>query len=615
MSLFSELKRRNVFKVGVAYAIFAWLFLQLADILLPTFDAPVWVMRVVVLFIALGFVVSLFVAWAFELTPEGIKPTSAVDPAESMRQQTGHKLNYIVIGSLALALFFMVVKDYAFDEPAATPVAAAPAEAAPVVAPASTVLPNSVAVLPFENLSPDPDNAFFASGIHDELLHQLAKIRDLNIIARTSVLPYAGSTEGIPAIAKALNVGTVMEGSVRYADGNVRVTAQLIDAATNSHLWSETYTRPFSDIFEIQTDIAMAIANALQAEFSLEEQASIAQQAPSSSPEAYGLFVRAMALWQSNGPIPEVLTQVMTEMQRVIALDPGFAQPYAVLADINAELLFGDVGTPDNWQQRAQELEQQALANAEHALQLDPNMGYAYAAIGKIHQQYWREEAARTAFGKALELSPNDPEVLIENSWFHAFALEPEEAIRLGQRAVELDPNNSDLWGRLGGVLLMANQRDATLSAYEKGVAANPTNPANYLFMAPSLAAQGSTAEALAALHTAELLLGDSAPGFFLGQIAQIYRLSGSPNDARRVFDQLSLLAQRKRIGPFSWASAYLAIDDQQAALEVLNEAALNKIPDEGGMFVGNIKTNIFGDPVLEQPEFVDVRARIGYSD
>ncbi len=408
---------------------------------------------------------------------------------------------------------------------------------------------------------------------------------------------------------------TVMEGSVRYADGNVRVTAQLIDAATDAHLWSETYTRPFSNIFEIQTEIAMAIANALQAEFSLAEQASIAQQSPSSSPEAYALFVRAMQVWQSSGPIPAVLKQVMADMQRVVALDPEFAQPYAVLADISAELMYGDVGTPENWQQRAQQLEQQALAYAEQALALDPSLGYAHSAIAKIHQQYWREEATRSAFARALELSPNDPEVLIELSWFHAFAQEPEEAIRLGQRAVELDPNNSDLWQRLGVVYLMTGQRDAALSAIEKAIAANPANAVSYIMQAPDLVAQGRTADALAGLRTVELLAGDSLPGFSLGQLAVAYALSGSAVDARRIFDQIAAMAEEKRIGAFSWAFAYLAIGDQAAALATLNDAAENKVPDEGAIFLPFIRNNTYNVPMLEQPEFVEVRQRLGFTD
>lgn len=620
MSLFNELKRRNVFKVGVAYVIAAWALLQLVDILLPAFAAPPWVLRVVVLFLALGFMVALFVAWAFELTPDGIKRTSEVDPASSIRVTTGEKLNILVISALSFALLFMATREFLRDD--AEPATDSAAATAPVAldspaaeAPASTVLPNSVAVLPFENLSPDANDAFFASGIHDELLHQLAKIRDLNVIARTSVLPYAGSSEGIPAIAKALNVMTVMEGSVRYADGNVRVTAQLIDAATDAHLWSETYTRPFSNIFEIQTEIAMAIANALQAEFSLAEQASIAQQSPSSSPEAYALFVRAMQVWQSSGPIPAVLKQVMADMQRVVALDPEFAQPYAVLADISAELMYGDVGTPENWQERVQQLEQQALAYAEQALALDPSLGYAHSAIAKIHQQYWREEATRSAFARALELSPNDPEVLIELSWFHAFAQEPEEAIRLGRRAVELDPNNSDLWERLGVVYLMTKQRDAGLSATAKAIAANPANAIAYLTQAPDLARRGRTADALAGLRTVELLAGDSLPGFAMSELAIAYALSGSAVDARRIFDQLAAMAEEKRIGAYSWAFAYLAIGDQAAALAALNEAAENKVPDEGAIFLPFIRNNTYNVPMLEQPEFVEVRKRLGFTD
>ncbi len=279
MSFLGELKRRNVVRVAVAYAIVGWLLIEVSTTVLPLFEAPDWIAQVFAFFVILGFPLSLILSWAYELTPEGIKLERDVVAGERITHVTGRKLDFAIIGALVLALGFVVYNYESGDDEVAV-----------------SVLPNSVAVLPFENLSPDPDEAYFATGLHDEILSQLAKLSNLSVISRTSMLRYADSDLSIPEIARELNVGTVMEGSVRYADDRVRITTQLIDAATDEHLWSETYEREFSDIFAIESDIAMNVANALQAEFSLEEQQRI-EEIPTDSPEAYALYLRATTIF------------------------------------------------------------------------------------------------------------------------------------------------------------------------------------------------------------------------------------------------------------------------------------------------------------------------------
>ena len=234
-SVWAELKRRNVVKVAVAYAIVGWILVEVASVLLPTFQAPEWVMRVFSFFIIAGFPVALVLSWAYELTPEGIKPAHEVDPAESITHITGRKFDFLIIGLLVLAVGFLLINDYlpqdsdpeevVQEEP--IDVQPAPESPVPVVQEEERdVLPNSVAVLPFENLSLDPEDAFFAAGIHDEILNHLVKLSELNVIARTSVMQYASTEKTIPEIADELNVETVMEGTVRYADDRVRITSQ-----------------------------------------------------------------------------------------------------------------------------------------------------------------------------------------------------------------------------------------------------------------------------------------------------------------------------------------------------------------------------------------------------
>ena len=275
-SVWGELKRRNVVKVAVAYAIVAWLLIQIIVSVEAPLNLPDWTDTFIIVLLAVGFVITLLVAWAYELTPEGIKKTKSAPLSETFSRVTGRKLDFIIIGLMAVAITFLLVDNYwledSLDSEMITGVAEPPT---PGEITELAILPNSVAVLPFENLSLNPEDAFFAAGIHEEILNQLVKLSALNVIARTSMMSYAGTDKGIPEIAAELNVETVMEGSVRYADGRVLVTAQLIDPNTNAHLWSDSYNREFADIFAIQADIAMNIANALEAEFSVTEQESI----------------------------------------------------------------------------------------------------------------------------------------------------------------------------------------------------------------------------------------------------------------------------------------------------------------------------------------------------
>ena len=243
MSLIAELKRRNVFRVGVAYAIVAWLLVEVASVLLPTFEAPVWVMKAFSSLVILGFPLALILAWAFELTPEGIKRESAVDPAESITQVTGRKLDFAIIGLLALAVAYFAVDKFVL-------------QADRIPAAESTEQVKTIAVLPFANMSGDPEQEFFSDGISEELLNVLAKVKGLRVTSRTSAFAFKGTNTSIPEIAEKLGVDHVLEGSVRMAGDRVRITAQLIEVDTDSrfdsHLWSESYDRDLSDIFAVQ---------------------------------------------------------------------------------------------------------------------------------------------------------------------------------------------------------------------------------------------------------------------------------------------------------------------------------------------------------------------------
>jgi adenylate cyclase len=286
------------------------------------------------------------------------------------------------------------------------------------------VLPNSVAVLPFDNLSLDPEDAFFAAGIHESTLNQLAKIHELAVIARTSVMQYEVNPPPIPEIAKALNVETVMEGSVRYANGRVLITAQLIDGQTGKHLWSDEFNRDITDVFAVQAEVAEQIATALEVQLLPDERTRIGSR-PTQSAEAYQHYLRAVSLsdWGAN---PSMMHAYIDSLEKAIAADPRFALAYAMVGD-------------GYWFRRDRDL---ALQFAQKALQLDPTVGLAYSRLSNFYGVYYaRQDDANEAGKRSVELSPNDPLVLTAR--VRDFIEEPgriKDAISLGQRAVAIDP-------------------------------------------------------------------------------------------------------------------------------------------------------------------------------
>ena len=319
MNLFAELKRRNVYKVAVAYAVVGWLVIQVSSTVLPTFHAPEWVVQTLVVLVALGFPIALIIAWAFELTPEGLKRTEDVDVTTTKRPKS-HAWIYVVVVGVALSIGLFLLGRYTASNNAG------------VVrrSEGTTAIPNkSIAVLPFDNLSRDPDNAFFAEGVQDEILTRLAKVADLKVIARTSTKRFQSAPDNLPDIAKQLGVANILEGSVQKANDQVRVNVQLINANTSAHLWAEIYDRKLTDIFAVESDIAKTIADTLQAKLTGSEKQMMASP-PTSDMAAYELYHKGRSLWEkrSGDNIPKAIALY----QEAIAQDPNYALAYAGLA-------------------------------------------------------------------------------------------------------------------------------------------------------------------------------------------------------------------------------------------------------------------------------------------
>ena len=424
-NFFSELKRRNVYKVAVAYAIVAWLLVQAGSILFPTFEAPSWAMKIFVSAVALGFPIALVMAWAFELTPEGLKRTENVDFTAPARQSAKRTWIFVVIvaGAMSLALFFLG-RYTAWNSSSAVP---------------NELPAKSIAVLPFENLSHEKENVFFADGVHEEILTNLARAADLKVISRTSVMSFRDAKRNLREIADALGVAHIVEGSVQRAAGRVRVSAQLIDARSDTQLWAERYDRELSDVFAIQSEIAQKIVAQLKATLSPKEQEAINAR-PTANIAAYDLYLRARESFRAAIPGDGDAIQKQVELlDEAVARDAAFVQALCLLSQIHLQAYWFNLDhTPARLERAGKAL--------EAAARLQPDAGEVHLSRAVFH--YW---ASRNYVSALAELAlasrslPNDADVLFLMGLIERRQGRWEEAIGTMERAFVLDPRNASL--------------------------------------------------------------------------------------------------------------------------------------------------------------------------
>ena len=449
-SFLTELKRRNVYKVAVAYIVGGWALSQGIAQVFPVFDVPNWIIRLIVVLIIIGFPIALILAWAFEITPEGIKRTEDVDPT-TPHTVHGAWIYVVIVGALvSIGLFFLgrYTAPSSFDGSK-----------------------KSIAVLPFENLSPDKENAYFADGVQDDILTALSRVADIKVISRTSVMSYgAGTNRNLRQIAEALGVSHVLEGSVRRSDGKVRVSAQLIDARNDAHLWADTYDRDLADVFAIQSDIAKAIAEQLRAKLSPSEKAAIEEQ-PTKDITAHDLYVRAKLLNESssfNARRLEKLVEAAGLLDQAVARDPDFLLAHCLLANTHGIIYFyGLDHTP------ARIALAEAAVNA--AARLRPDAGETHLARADLfYRCYLDYDRARSELALAQRALPNNAQVLALTSFIDRRQSRWDEAVRGLERALELDPRN---WYYLQQISLsyhFLRRYDDEIAALERVIAILP---------------------------------------------------------------------------------------------------------------------------------------------
>src|SRR5881296_3425173 len=545
-NFFAELKRRNVYKVAIAYAVVAWLTIQAASIFLPAFNAPQWAMQIVILIVVVGFPIALAFSWAFEITPEGIKRESEVAADQSITHHTGRK---IVALTIVLAVIATGLLIFQFVRARST---------SSLSTNASSVTNKSIAVLPFDNLSGDPQNAYFSEGVQDEILTRLAKIAELKVISRTSTQRFKSAPNDLRQIAQQLGVANILEGSVQKANDQVRVNVQLINALTDAHLWADTYDRKLTDIFAVETEIAKTVADMLQAKLTGSEQHVIAAR-PTANSEAHQLYLKGRFFW--NKRTGNDLKKSIDYFEQAIAADPNYALAYAGVADAYVWLPGYTAGTPRDCYPKAK-------AAAKKALELDETLAEAHTTLAMAIWLYdFDSFQANREFQRAIELNPN---YAIAHQQYGNVTLSAlgrfDDAIAEGKRAVELDPLSLVINTDLGSNYCFARRYDEAIAQLRKTLEMDAGFYIAHIVLSLALDAKGARDAAIVEYQKARTLNDDPS---VLGLLGRAYGLSGNKMEAEKILGQLKALSKARYVSAYSFALAYLGLADKEEALRL----------------------------------------------
>ncbi|TLZ15819.1 MAG: tetratricopeptide repeat protein [Gammaproteobacteria bacterium] len=598
-----EIRKRNVGRVAVLYLVVGWLILEPVHVVFHMLEAPLWANWLVIILLALGFPAALVFAWVYEITPEGLKPTVEVPHGQSIRKQTGRRLDRAIIAVLALAVVYFVLDKFWLSTisgrgqrtagAAATTIAAAPtayAEPAAAFAPPA----HSIAVLPFVNMSGDAQQDYFSDGLSEELLNSLSRITALQVAARTSSFFFKGKQVNIADIAHSLNVGAILEGSVRKAGTQVRITAQLVNAVTGFHLWSQTYDRDLRHILALQTEIATAVTQALQATL-LGDSAALIELGGTQNPLAFDSYLKGQKFSGTAFDKESKLTQIAAYSE-AIRLDPRYAKAYAAKSIALSD--FAGNGATGPAIRRGFE---EARAAAEKALALAPQLGEAHAAFASVLDEGFGDYArAAVEYERALALSPGNALALRLSARFFVAVGRIEAAVATAQRAVVLDPLNVATHRSLGRTLYFARRYRDAIEAYNRALSLN--SPAGsvasargwvYLALAEFEAARESCA-------TPPLIWDNNTC------LAVVYHKLNRRSDA-----DAALAAVRAFYGDdaaFQYAMIYAQWGDIAKALEWLETAY--RIHDPG---LVDLKVEPTLDPLRQEPRYKAIERKLKF--
>jgi serine/threonine-protein kinase len=547
-NFFAELKRRNVYKVAVAYAVVGWLIAQIATQIFPFLEIPNWVVRLVIVLIAIGFPIALVIAWAFEATPEGIKRTEVADEMPTTARQKKHAWIYIVVigAAISVALFFLGRYTAGNKTLAALP-NESPAK--------------SIAVLPFVNMSADKNDEYLSDGVSEELITALSKITGLQVKARTSSFAFKGKNEDIQKIGELLHVTHLLEGSVAKAGNKLRITAQLIQASDGNHLWSDTYDRDMQDIFAVRSEVAQRVAAILKVRLLGEEKKQIDKK-PTENLEAYNLYRQGR--YYGDQVSEEGIKKALPFFQQAIQKDPRFALAYAGMADTYVAAADAFIAPREAFSK--------AKEAALKAIELDDTLAEAHASLGLVHYHYdWDWAAAEKEFKRALVLNPQSAWSYAVYSQFLGGMGRVEEANEQGRRALELDPLSVTARWCLGWAFLNAGRSDEAIEQLSKAVELDPNSAWARTFLGRAYLSKGMQQRAIEELETARRDGPDDV--FVLALLGYSYGVTGRRADALKVLQSLDEMERRRYVSRAARAYVYAGLGDKDKAFEWLEKA------------------------------------------
>ena len=577
-NFFAELRRRNVYKVAVAYIVAGWAFSQGIAQVFPVFEVPNWLIRSVVLLIIIGLPIALVLAWTFEITPQGIKRTETADAMPGSARPKKYVWIYVVVIGVAISIGLFFLGRYTARNTAS----AARTEAA-------TLPQKSIAVLPFESLSEDKNNAYFAEGVQDEILTRLAKVADLKVISRSSTQRFKSAPSDLREIARQLGVMHIVEGSVQKANDQVRVNVQLVNAMNDTHLWAEIYDRKLTDIFAVESEIAKAIADTLQAKLTGSEQRALAAR-PTDDSEAYQLYLQGRFFW--NKRTTEGIRKSIDYFNQAITKDPNYALAYAALGQSYVILPAYDGGAP-------KDCFPQGEIFAKKALALDPGSSEALAVTASAKALYQFDfEGAHRDYEKGVQLHPNDATT---HHWFANDVLanlgDYERELAEMRRALELDPLSPILHNNTGNAFVHNGRFDEAIAEYRKAVELDSTFYLALWNHGLLLELQGKIPEAIAQYEKAGAITNDPTP---LGMLGHIYGTTGRKDEARKILEKLKKMRAERYIAAYPLAIVALGLEEKEEALKWLDQA----YQDRDGNAIAPIRIDPLFKPLRGDPRF-----------
>jgi serine/threonine-protein kinase len=601
LPVFEQLKQRNVFRVAILYLVVCWLILDPVHVIFHMLDVPIWANRLVVILMALGFPAVVIFAWVYEITPEGLKPTVEVPHHKSIRKLTGRRLDRAIIAVLAVALTYFVVDKFWISRhvaspkvvTSATPEMAAPANPASATAATFAPPPHSIAVLPFVNLSGDPNQQYFSDGLTEELLNSLSRINDLQVAARTSSFSFQGEHPDIATVAHKLNVGAVLEGSVRRSAHTVRINAQLVNSITGFHLWSQSYDRDLGDILKLQAEIANAVASALKITL-LGDTAARIELGGTGNAAAFDAYLRGLKAFNNFHDTRDHQTAI-TAYSEAIRMDPGYALAFA-----GRSIVLSAYAREATTRSAIREGFDRAQADANQAIALAPELAQGHVALARFFEASLFFAKANEEYERAAALAPGSAQVLRDYGRFAANMGRFDAGIAAARRAVVLDPLNPQSHFALASALNRAHRYEESLAASAEAIGLDPDAPRGYAVRGPAYYSLGNFQGARSSCEV--------KPEYWANQwcLAMAYDKLGRHADAEAALAKLK--AANGDFAAYQFATIYAQWGNTAKALEWLETAM--RLRDPGLVW---LKTDRLLDPLRKEPRFQAIERELKF--